>query len=55
MDSNLPTKQQAISGEDFISRQGMAVLSENVTKVPVEIVIKQVSVLLTCIRKEIFA
>ncbi|KAH3717902.1 hypothetical protein DPMN_060698 [Dreissena polymorpha] len=41
VDDTIPISQQAVSGQDFISRQGMALLQENVTRVPVEIVIKQ--------------
>jgi len=42
VDERLPASRQAVSGEDFIARQGMVVLQENVTSAPVEIVIKQV-------------
>ncbi|XP_052793587.1 adhesion G-protein coupled receptor V1-like [Mya arenaria] len=41
VDGRLTSSEQAVSGEDFISRQGMVILQENVSKVPVEVVIKQ--------------
>ncbi|XP_053406314.1 adhesion G-protein coupled receptor V1-like [Mercenaria mercenaria] len=42
VDTNLPLKQQAVSGLDFISQSGsMVVIQENTTSAPVQIVIKQ--------------
>lgn len=54
VDNSLPASQQAISGEDFISRHGMVLLPENVTSVPVEIVIKHVSSNLTFSHVHVF-
>ena len=50
--NNQPVQEQAISGEDFISRQAMVIVQENVTRVPVEIVIKHVCIAqnLACIQ-----
>ncbi|KAK3601208.1 hypothetical protein CHS0354_004408 [Potamilus streckersoni] len=36
-----PLEQQAVSGADYIARQGTVVIQENVTRVPVDIVIRQ--------------
>ncbi|KAL4228132.1 hypothetical protein ACF0H5_013567 [Mactra antiquata] len=40
IDKTTATKRQAISGEDYISQNSMVVIQENVTEVPVDIVIK---------------
>ncbi|KAL3865787.1 hypothetical protein ACJMK2_043142 [Sinanodonta woodiana] len=39
-----PLEQQAISGADYIARQGTVVIQENVTRVPVNIVVRQDSI-----------
>ena len=41
-DQSVPVDKQAVSGLDYITTQGMAIIQENVTRVPIEVVIKQV-------------
>jgi hypothetical protein len=38
-----PVDRRAVSGEDYVARQSTVVMQENVTRVPVQLVIKQVS------------
>ena len=42
MDTGQSPSAQAISGQDYVARQALVVMQENVTRVPVEIVIKGV-------------
>ena len=42
VDQSSPADKQAISGEDYIAREAMVIIQENVTRAPIEIVIKQV-------------
>ncbi|KAJ8304146.1 hypothetical protein KUTeg_017729 [Tegillarca granosa] len=43
-DNSKPVSNQAVSGADYVARQGLVVIQENVTRAPVEIVIKQDSI-----------